>query len=156
MRVSDTKTTSIITLNTEMCFQTGVTSVCKRTQNWLRIEKSFGPRKSGVKWNWIQNFSMYFYRFPQHLKYAALALPAARLQGCWRLRSGPKQCVGWLQGFVVRGVEVTTTSGTMSLENETWLRWCHGSHVTCSTSRHGLKNALVITTTDDDWGIRRV
>lgn len=41
-----------------------------------------------------------------------------RLQGCWRLRSGPKQCVGWLQGFVVRGVEVTTTSGTMTLEND--------------------------------------
>eukprot|EP00435_Cladocopium_sp_Y103_P063357 s284_g25.t1 len=41
-----------------------------------------------------------------------------RLQGCWLLRSGPKQCVGWLQGFVVRGVEVTTTSGAMTLEND--------------------------------------
>lgn len=41
-----------------------------------------------------------------------------RLQGCWRLRSGPKQCVGWLQGFVVTGIEVTTTSGTMTLEND--------------------------------------
>eukprot|EP00434_Breviolum_minutum_P040859 symbB.v1.2.036326.t1/scaffold5103.1/size30861/2 len=39
-----------------------------------------------------------------------------RIQGCWLLKAGPKQCVGWLQGFVVRGIEVNTTSGLLGLD----------------------------------------